>query len=135
MTSAAPKPIDPPPGYRACRACGVHFDTRLRNELGGVHNIDTSLNCELHRSMRTPLAVGLDAVTRYEDDEQAQAFVAAHPDGATLEEIGELWGITRERVRQIERAALHQLRARLKLAGVSERDIRDYFASKAGSGS
>ncbi len=134
MTSAAPKPIDPAPGYRACRACGAHFDTLLRSELGGVYNIDGSLNCELHRGMRAPLAVGLDAVTRYDDDEQAQAFVAAHPDGATLEEIGELWGITRERVRQIERDALRQLCARLKLVGVSERDVRDYFASKAGEG-
>ena len=57
-------------------------------------------------------------VTRYEDDIAAQLWVSARPDGMPLEEIGELFGLTRERVRQIEAVALANLRARLRLVGI-----------------
>lgn len=40
----------------------------------------------------------------------AQHFVATHPGGALLEEVGDALGITRERVRQIEQAALRKLK-------------------------
>jgi uncharacterized Zn finger protein (UPF0148 family) len=43
-------------------------------------------------------------------DRAAQECVAEHPDGMTLEEIGEAMHITRERVRQIEAKALTKLR-------------------------
>lgn len=41
---------------------------------------------------------------------EAKDVVAAHPDGMTLEEIGAVLGLTRERVRQIEATALVKLR-------------------------
>lgn len=37
------------------------------------------------------------------------AFVDEHPEGATLEAVGAVWGVTRERVRQIEAKALRKL--------------------------
>jgi hypothetical protein len=46
----------------------------------------------------------------WQDAPWAQAFVDVHPDGATLELVGEVLGITRERVRQIEEVALRKLR-------------------------
>ena len=56
----------------------------------------------------------------WDEDEDVRAFVAAHPDGATLEEVGEYLGVTRERVRQMEGAALARLAGRLRDAGVTE---------------
>lgn len=55
--------------------------------------------------------VAIDAYTPWELDDVCWYVVACHPDGLTLAEIGELLGVTRERVRQIETAALEKLRA------------------------
>lgn len=41
----------------------------------------------------------------YADDPWAQTFVQRHPGGATLEEVGEVFGLVRERVRQVEESA------------------------------
>ena len=41
-------------------------------------------------------------------------------DGCTLEEVGEELGLTRERIRQIEKAALAKLRAALEERGIDE---------------
>lgn len=46
----------------------------------------------------------------WDDDPWAQYAVESHPEGMLLEEIGELMGLTRERVRQIEEAALRKLK-------------------------
>jgi len=46
----------------------------------------------------------------WEDDPRAQYVVAHHPDGITLDEVGLLLGVTRERVRQIEESALRKLK-------------------------
>lgn len=56
----------------------------------------------------------------FAEDAETVAFVEAHPDGATLDEIGEWLGVTRERVRQMEADALRSLALRLRLAGVTE---------------
>lgn len=47
----------------------------------------------------------------WEDDEAAQYVVASHPEGLPFEHVGELMGITRQRVEQIERQALARLGA------------------------
>jgi len=52
---------------------------------------------------------GFDTLA-WADDALAQAVVAEHPDGMTLEEVGDLMGLTRERIRQIELTALRKLR-------------------------
>jgi hypothetical protein len=46
----------------------------------------------------------------WEDDPWARKFVEAHPDGAPLELVGAMLGVTKERVRQIEEVALRKLR-------------------------
>lgn len=60
-----------------------------------------------------------DAETQipWEADRVAQRFVAEHG-AATLEAIGEFFGVTRERIRQIETAALKKLRRRLAREGI-----------------
>lgn len=47
----------------------------------------------------------------WEQHPEAMRAVQEHPDGMTLEEIGRLMGVTRERVRQIEAQALRKLMA------------------------
>lgn len=46
----------------------------------------------------------------WEEHREAQKIVRENPDGMTLEEVGAKLGVTRERVRQIEAAALKKLR-------------------------
>lgn len=45
----------------------------------------------------------------YPDDPWARQFVQEHPEGATLEEVAQALGMSRERVRQIEEEALTKL--------------------------
>jgi len=54
----------------------------------------------------------------FEDDDLTRLFVEEHPGGASLEEIGDLLGLTRERVRQIIESALDRLARRGYLAGL-----------------
>ena len=61
--------------------------------------------------------------TRYADDPDAQAIVAAHPDGMSLELVGAYLGVTRERARTLEAQALKKIAALLALDGVRERDV------------
>lgn len=82
------------------------------------------------RALPTHPGALIDGTTRYADDPRAQYVVAAHPDGLTLDEIGELLGLTRERVRQIEEQALASLRRRLELAGVTAEDFARFLAER-----
>lgn len=65
-------------------------------------------------------------------DAQSQEFVETHLSGATLEEIGEELGLTRERVRQLEESALRKLLARMPIAGVTAERVAEMLAGKAG---
>jgi hypothetical protein len=66
----------------------------------------------------------------YRRDPAARAFVDAHPDGATLDEVGTALGITRERLRQIETNALATLRKRTKFAGIDPADLAAVLAQR-----
>lgn len=61
----------------------------------------------------------------YELDAGAQAFVDAHPGGASLEDIAQAFGVTKERIRQIEVTACEKLARRLRLVGVDEEDVHE----------
>lgn len=50
-------------------------------------------------------------------------FVAEHPDGATLAEVSALFGVSRERVRQIEESALAKL-VRIRCISPARRKAR-----------
>lgn len=73
----------------------------------------------------------IDPHTRYEDDLRCQAVVSAHPDGINNDQIGQLLGISRERVRQILDGAIARLRKRCELAGITEDEVRDMLARRA----
>lgn len=60
---------------------------------------------------RYPIAESL----RFSDDPAAVRFVADHPDGASLDAIGALYGCTRENIRQVEEKALRNFTRRLRL--------------------
>lgn len=66
----------------------------------------------------------------YSEDLVAQRFVEEHPDGATLEEVGHYFGVTRERVRQMEVTAIEHLKKRCQLAGISREDVAAMLMSR-----
>lgn len=59
---------------------------------------------------KDPLWVELDTEP-YDRDPIAQYVVASFPEGLTLTELGELMGVCRERVRQVEAEAFRKLRS------------------------
>lgn len=124
---AARRDSEPPAAHLAlvcvCRVCGVPIDRR-EAQTG-------TRNCQRHKGAQGAAVPRIDGTTRFDDDLEAQAFVDAHPDGATLEEIGETLGRTRERVRQLETAALRKLLARLTLLGFTALDITSHFVGIA----
>ena len=80
-----------------------------------------ALPLEAQAMRRTDGAIS--AITRYADDPDAQAIVAAHSDGMPLELVGAYLGVTRERARALEAQALKKIAALLALDGVRERDV------------
>lgn len=95
-----------------CKRCGyVARDLSRSGRCGtcaGVHAVEESL---------------VSHFTRYADDPAAQLFVAHFDGGATLEFVGAAFGISRERVRQIEEQAIAKLRRRLDLALARDRRL------------
>ncbi len=89
---------------RHCSACGdANHDRRQcpklppsRRSRGGAFDPWLDLEWELHA--------------------EAREVVTENPDGMTLEQVGNVLGITRERVRQIEAIALEKLRTGLDTA-------------------
>lgn len=61
----------------------------------------------------------IDDRTPYERDLRAQVFVSMYPNGATLEVVAAMFDVTRERIRQIEHAAVQRLETACGRLGVS----------------
>lgn len=59
----------------------------------------------------------------WEADRWARAWVAAHPGGATLDEVGKALGVTRERVRQVEESGMRKFEREARRCGVAMRDL------------
>lgn len=62
----------------------------------------------------------------YEEDFVAQVFVTMYPNGATLESVGAVFGVTRERIRQIEAKAIRKLKHTCDAEGIN---FLDFVAS------
>lgn len=99
-----PLRMQPPPRKKSCSKCGRQGHDRRRCLLPDSQTFDPWLDLE------------------WEEHVECQKIVAEHPDGMTLEEVGEVLGVTRERVRQIESAALRKLRSGLGLGGTADYD-------------
>lgn len=72
----------------------------------------------------------VDEARRYNEDLPCRLLV--HRFGPmTLDEVGQAMGFTRERARQIEEKALRHLRARFRVAGWAEDEVRELLAHLA----
>lgn len=67
---------------------------------------------------------------RYEHDRVAQRVCGHGP--YTLEEVGQMLGITRERVRQIEQQAIRKLARVMQSNGVDGEELRSWLMELAG---
>lgn len=89
----------------------------LRQRLATGVSVETALTLPAHCKMPSeddpgpgyPGSASWFAL-EWEEDPWAQEFVRENPEGATLEAVGEQLGLCRERINQIERAALKKLR-------------------------
>lgn len=87
---------------RPCRYCGLPGTEADR--LGRTNRHE---DCKYQREK--PQDATVHPFAPWEEDEAAQRFVMEHPWGATLEEIAGAFGVSKERVRQIEHDALRKL--------------------------
>lgn len=106
---------------RACACCGIALSPRVQGT-----------RCRSHQSwLPTPEAALVDHwETRFDDDPWAMEI--ARRGGATLSIVADALAITRERVRQIEAAALRKLIPRLALVGIGRDDIARVLAERPG---
>lgn len=103
------------------------LDTVIGNKPGPLPGHRQTEHAQTREALR---GVSLSPLTPYADDLEAQQLVAQHPDGMTLEEVGAIFGVTRERVRQIEATALRNLRIRCALVGIEPDDVAAMLATR-----
>lgn len=108
-----------------CSTCG---DEHPRSELSRALRCDTCGDTHVDDALAKGATV--HPTLPFARDPDAQRFVADHPDGATLEQVGDALGVTRERVRQLERTALGRLRKRAALAGIDPSDLAHVLAQR-----
>lgn len=107
---------------RSCVCCGVALGRAIRGT-----------RCRAHTNVRpTPEAALVDHwETRFEADPWAVEI--ASRGGASSTIVAHALAITRERVRQIESAALRKLIPRLALVGIGPEDIARVLAERPGA--
>lgn len=102
----------------SCEVCGTKANLRRRSR-HGEDGWSYYYRCRTCCGLRVARARERGSIVAhgvpYELDEAVKRFVAEHPGGATLDEVGVAFGVSRERIRQIENAALAKLRRRLEL--------------------
>lgn len=113
---------------RACAVCGGAADPRSRTGRCAEHHGEFVHVVGPRAHLRT-----ISLHLPYSEDTVAQRFVEEHPDGGTLEECGAAFGVTRERIRQIEARALERLRKRCQLAGIAAEDLAAVLANRRSS--
>lgn len=111
------RPVGRPPGVAQKQRVGdPHFETWFPHD--EPLPLDDADRLALGDTTRAQVRARIVDELTFDEDELTQAFMKAHPGGATLEEVGDFLGVTRERVRQIESAAVDALRRRAHLAGL-----------------
>ena len=100
-----------------CTHCGAVVTARHRRCPGcaGAHTREGTL---------------VHPTSRYADDPAAQ--ILASRGGATLETVAAALGVSRERVRQIQTAAIAHIRARLPLVGLDASHLAEVLATRVG---
>jgi hypothetical protein len=109
----------------------------LRVESGEVdYDLDRAMNPKpLQRGWtpitrkRHPIRVEMAAAINvpYWADDWVWYVTHVHPDGLTLDQVGEFYGLTRERIRQIENGAMRKVRKAAELKGKSV-DLRELLS-------
>lgn len=72
----------------------------------------------------------LDPDLPYERDLEAQRLVREYPDGIDNVRLGECFGVSRERIRQVLEKALGRLRTRAEAAGITAEDLAAVLAQR-----
>jgi len=80
-----------------------------------------------------PKRAFIDDVTPYEADFRARVFVSMYPNGATLETVGAMFDVTRERIRQIEQSAIERSVRACDRLGVSLETVFGPHGAEFGS--
>lgn len=97
-----------------CFVCGSQIFARIDGPKFYKRALRKAANrrrCRDCRGENILVSTGIvDANTRYEEDPVAQTVVAMYPEGVPGEIVAELFGVTRQRVSQIEERALRKIR-------------------------
>jgi RNA polymerase primary sigma factor len=96
----------------------LSIDAPLTDEEGSISMVDTLTSNEdespdlmlMEQSLRDEVKFGLQVLSPREAQVLSAYFGIGHPKALNLEEIGDLYGLTRERVRQIKDRALRRLK-------------------------
>jgi hypothetical protein len=73
-----------------------------------------------YRGNRRP---DIDDFTTYDEDDKCWYVTAVHPDGLTLEQVGALQDVTRERIRQIEAKAVRAFKRNARAMGLDPGEL------------
>lgn len=139
---ACPRPV------KQIGLCGTHYQRRWNARSRGIDDIpripDVRLNLYKVTRGRCTDAPGpceamlcryhlADSRLGHSTDQLADtcAMRVAESGPLTLEEVGQHMAVTRERVRQIEQAAIRKLRRELEARGHGADDVREMLAAAA----
>ena len=127
-------------GYRYdmhCVDCGRHRCTTLVKAKRKLCECQRMRRKEAGERRREGMAkaadreVLIDAKTPYEEDDACWYVVHCHPEGLTMDRVGELMGVSRQRVEQIESAALKKL-AKIDARWFELRELHWHVANRMG---